>query len=46
MTCLPAASQVGLATALGIVWAGTALAVFGALVVYANLRTMPRVDAW
>ena len=46
MTCPPIDSRLWLSMALGVVWAGTALVVFGALVVYADLRTMPRADAW
>lgn len=46
MTCLPALAQLDLATALGVVWAGIVLAVLGALIVYADLRTMPRIEAW
>lgn len=46
VTCLPAVSQLDVAMALGVVWAGIALAVLGALIVYADLRTMPRIEAW
>lgn len=38
--------ELDLALALGVVWVGIILGVAGVPVAYADLRTMPRIEAW